>query len=223
MNDPHPSGKEFVDSLVDEMQTLFEKLDERQALEAESGGDVAIVPLLKLALDSELEAAELAGAWIPSTPEVDVKAMFAQQAADEMKHFDMIRQRLVELGEPEEAPPPATSKSALYQYLTTLRSTPERIAAGPFAREAVAEVRNAQFIELCRELGDERTETMYVEVIQPEEVLHNRRGRELLARYAETPEAQEAARTAMRNSLAIADELSTLAEASTGLRPIPVS
>ena len=148
-------------------------------------------------------------------------------ADTELRKYDKICSvavsRLLDLGEPEASLEAPSGRSALYHYLLTLRSTVERVAAGPFAREAIAEVRNQQFIELCAELGDERTEKMYADVIQPEEVEHNRAGRTLLARYATTPELQHAAQVAMRSSLAIADELSTLAEATTGLSPIPVS
>lgn len=223
MSETAQPAETFVDALVDEMTQLFDRLEERQTLEAESEGDVAIVTLLKLALQSEVEAAELAGSWIASTPEYDVKAMFAQQAADEMKHYEMIRSRLLELGETESSLEPTSQRSALYQYLLTLRGTPERIAAGPFAREAVAEVRNRQFIEFCEEVGDDRTRSMYTEVIQPEEIEHHRSGRKLLERYALSAEDQRRSLEAMRTSLAIADELSTLAEHATGLRPIPVS
>lgn len=223
MSDNPADPKMFVDGLVDEMQRLFDRLDEGQTLEAESDGDVAVVTLLKLAMESEIEAAELAGSWIASTPELDVKSMFARQAADEMKHYEMIRDRLLELGETEESLRPSATRSALYQYLQTLRTTPERIAAGPFAREAVAEVRNRQFIDFCREVGDDETLRLYAEVIQPEEIEHNRQGRRLLERHASTAAEQRAAATAMRASLAIAEELSTLTEATTGLSPIPVS
>jgi hypothetical protein len=113
--------------------------------------------------------------------------------------------------------------SPLYQYLRTLNTTVERVAAGPFAREAVAKVRNAQFIELCRALGDERTAALYVDVIQPEEVHHQRLGRDLLIKYATTAELQALAASATRNSLAIADELRSLAQKATGLQYIPVS
>ncbi|MEM9409184.1 MAG: ferritin-like domain-containing protein, partial [Acidobacteriota bacterium] len=129
MTETRTDPKAFVDGLVDEMKQLFDRLEEGETLEAESGGDVAMVTLLKLALESELEAAELAGSWIASTPEPDVKSMFARQAADEMKHYEMIRDRLLELGESEESLSPSPTRSALYQYLQTLRTTPERIAA----------------------------------------------------------------------------------------------
>ncbi len=217
------TGSEFVDSLVSEIDALFARLDARETLESESDGDVEIVTLLALALRSEVEAAEIAGMWLPSTTELDVKAAFARQCGDEMKHYQLIRDRLAELGEPYQDSSLGDERSPLYHYLRGVRRTVERVAAGPFAREAVAEVRNHQFIELCESLGDHTTAELYRQVIQPEEVEHNRLGRQLLAKYATTPELQELAAVAARNSLAIADELRTLTEKATGFPLIPVS
>ena len=48
-------------------------------------------------------------------------------------------------------------------------------------------------------------------------------GRKVLERLCPTPALQRLATQAARNTLAIADELSTLAERSTGMHSIPVS
>lgn len=218
------TGNEFVIQLQTELERLFAQLGEHETLVSESGGDVDVVTLLKLALGSELEASELAALWMPSTPEIDVKRMLAQQCSDEMKHYDLITRRLAEMGEDaSDFDPVAEGYSPLYHYLRPLRTTVERIAAGPFTGEAVAEVRNAQFIAYCRSVGDEATADLYEEIIQPEEIHHHRLAAELLARYCTTPELQERATTAMRNALAIADELRTLKQKTTGLASIPVS
>lgn len=217
-------SKTFVAGLVDEMQALFSQLGERGALEAESEGNVEIITLLKLALISELEASEIAAYWLPTTPEIDAKSVLAEQVADEMRHYNLILGRLEELGEDMSGfDPHAGGHGPLYHYLRGLRSTIERIAAGPFACEAVAEVRNAQFIQLCHSHGDTETARLYEEIIQPEEIHHHRRGREVLEHYATSPESQELAAAATRSSLAIADELKNLAEKTTGLHTIPVS
>ena len=71
--------------------------------------------------------------------------------------------------------------------------------------------------------SDEETARLYEEIIQPEEIHHHRLAAELLERYCDTPERQEAARAAMHNALAIADELRTLKQKTTGLSNIPVS
>ena len=218
-------GKGYVSGLVAEMSTLFSRLGERETLEAESEGQVEVVTLLRLALASELEASELAAQWMPTTPEIDVKLLLAEQCGDEMKHYALICHRLEELGEPPEAgDAPAEGYSPLYHYLRGLRSTVERVAAGPFAREAIAEVRNDQFVRFCEAVGDEATARLYRETIGPEEVKHHQHARELLERLCTTPEAQELAGSAVRTTLAIADELRTLAEKTTGRHgPIPVS
>ncbi|KAB2963261.1 MAG: ferritin-like domain-containing protein [Thermoanaerobaculia bacterium] len=216
-------SREFVAGLVAEMRALFARLGEQGALEAEAQGSVDVVTLLGLALRSELEAAELAGFWMATTPEIDARLVFGRQCGDEMQHYQLICDRLRELGREPEADPLAAGFSPLYHYVKGLRSTVERMAAGPFAREAIAEVRNEQFIALCERLGDGATARLYREVIQPEEILHHRLGREFLERHCTTPAAQEAAAAAARATLAIADELSALAEKSTGMRTIPVS
>lgn len=218
------NSKEFVAQLVEEMDRLFARLGETETLESESDGDVDVVTLLRLALKSELEASELAGFWMPTTPEVDAKMALALQCGDEMKHYGMISQRLVELGEDlTDFDPLAEGHSPLYQYLRGLRTTVERIAAGPFASEAIAQVRNAQFVSFCRSVGDEDTASLYADIIQPEEAHHHHLGREILEKYATTPELQELVASAVRNTLAIADELSNLAAKTAGTHSIPVS
>ncbi len=215
---------EFVAEMVREMDRLFARLGEHETLESESDGRVEVVTLLKLALGSELEAAEIAGFWMTTTPELDGKFVLAHQCGDEMKHYRLISDRLAELGEDVSGfDPLADGHSPLYEYMRTLRTTPERIAAGPFASEAIAEIRNAQFISFCRTVGDEETARLYETTIHPEEINHYREGREFLERHATTPEIQEAVAQAVRSTLAIADELRTLTEKITGMRGIPTS
>jgi bacterioferritin (cytochrome b1) len=218
------NGEEFVAHLEGEMGELFDHLGETETLEAESEGRVDVVTLLRLALQSEMEASEIAALWMPTTPELDAKQVLAHQVGDEMKHYDLIARRLGELGEDLAGfDPLADGYSALYQYLRPLRTTVERIAAGPFAGEAIAEVRNAQFIAFCRSVGDEGTARLYEEVIQPEEVHHHRIAADFLARHCTTPELQELAAAAARNTLAVADELRTLEEKRSGIRNVPLS
>jgi hypothetical protein len=84
-------------------------------------------------------------------------------------------------------------------------------------------VRNAQFIAFCRSAGDQGTARLYEEVIQPEEVHHHELAAGVLATHCTTAERQQAAAASMRNTLAIADELRTLAEKTTGMHNIPSS
>jgi bacterioferritin (cytochrome b1) len=218
------SAETFVAGLVAEMHELFDQLGETETLESESDGNVDVVVLLELALQSELEASEIAALWMPTTPEMDAKQVLAHQVGDEMKHYDLIVKRLAALGEDMAGfDPLAGGYSAMYHYLRPLRTTVERIAAGPFAGEAIAEVRNAQFIAFCRTVGDDVTAELYEKVIQPDEVKHHRIAAQWLARHCTTPELQRTAAEAARNTLAIADELRTLEKKRSGLANIPVS
>src|SRR6185436_12932881 len=175
---PTVNSKEFVASLVEEMNRIFAQLGETDTLESESEGKVDVVSLLRLALKSELEASELAGLWMPTTPEVEAKMILALQCGDEMRHYGLISQRLAELDfDPADFDPLADGHSPLYQYLRGLRTTVERIAAGPFTSEAIATVRNAQFVSFCRSVGDDGTARLYDDVIQPEEQHHHELGR----------------------------------------------
>ncbi len=150
-------SKAFVTGLVDEMRRLFARLGAQQTLEADGAMDV--VTLLKLALKSELEASELAGFWMPTTPEVEAKLVFAQQCGDEMKHYRLIAHRLAELGETLEAfDPLAEGYSPLYQYLRGLQDH-GRAAGGGAVHHARRSPSCAtlQFIAFCRSVGDDAT------------------------------------------------------------------
>ena len=52
--------------------------------------------------------------------------------------------------------PLAAGYSPMFQYLKGLATDVERVAAGQFTREAIAMVKNRQFIELCERAGDDR-------------------------------------------------------------------
>lgn len=214
----------FVADLVAQMQRLFAGLGNEAMLELEPGGRPEVTSLLKMALKSELEAAEIAAHWLPSTAEIDAKTVFAEQCSDELKHYNLIVSRLEQLGEDMSGFSPfADGHSPLFRYLRGLRTTIERVAAGPFACEAVAEVRNRQFIDFCRRAGDHRTADLYENIIHPEESHHHRRGREILEKYATTPELQALAAAATHSSLAIADELRSIVERTTGFQNPPFS
>ena len=207
------------------MDQLFARLGETETLEAESEGQVDVVTLLRLALKSELEASELAGFWLPTTPEVDAKMALALQCGDEMKHYGLISQRLAELGED----------------LDRLRSAGRRPQPALPVPARPAHHGRADRRRPLRQRGDRRDPqrpvrrllplggrrrrppSLYDETIQPEEVHHHHLGREILEKYATTPELQELAAAAVRNTLAIADELRNLAAKTTGVHNIPVS
>ena len=216
------TAEEFVRELDARNQAVLARLAPDATLAPEVSGDLTVPNLLKVALKNEIEATEIAARWLVTTDDADVKMAFARQAGDEAKHYRMIADRLRELGvDTRGLNPLGKGYGPLFQYLDTLRTTVERVAAGQFTREAIAVVKNRQFIEFCDRAGDRVTATLYRDVIEPDERFHHELGRSLLLRTATTPEAQDAARGAAARTLALAEELQTAALRTAGIHHAP--
>jgi uncharacterized ferritin-like protein (DUF455 family) len=216
------TAAEFVAGLDAENQAALRALAPDATLKAEVRGALNVPNLLKVALRNEVEATEIAARWLVATDDVRVKMAFARQAGDEAKHFRMIAERLRELGvDPEAVDPLAGGFGPLFQYLDSLTTTVERVAAGQFTREAIAVVKNRQFIDFCERVGDAATATLYREVIEPDERYHHELGRSLLLRLAATDEAQARAARAARRTLELAEELQQKALATAGIHHAP--
>jgi len=216
------TAEEFVRRLEGENQSLLGRLAPDDTLKPEVEGDLNVVNLLKVALKNEIEATEIAGRWLVTTDDVDVKLAFARQVGDEAKHYRLIADRLRALGvELGSFDPLAKGYGPLFTYLDSLTTTVERVAAGQFTREAIAVVKNRQFIEFCERAGDRETATLYRDVIEPDERYHHDLGRRLLLRLATSDDAQAAAARAARKTLELADELQRHALATAGIHHAP--
>ncbi|HEY5726900.1 MAG TPA: ferritin-like domain-containing protein [Methylomirabilota bacterium] len=216
------TSQEFVQALDRENQALLRRLEPEATLKPEVEGSLTVLNLLKVALKNEVEATEIAARWLVRTDDVDVKLAFARQAGDEAKHYRLIADRLRELGfDARGFDPLAKGYGPLFQYLDSLETTVERVAAGQFTREAIAVVKNRQFIEFCERAGDGATATLYRDIIEPDERFHHELGRRLLLRFATSPESQEAARRAAARTLSLAEELQTAALRTAGIHHAP--
>jgi len=216
------TADEFVRQLGAENDALLARLAPDDTLKPEVEGALNVPNLLKVALKNEIEATEIAARWLVATPEVDVKLALARQVGDEARHYGLIASRLRELGfDPDAVNPLAQGYGPLFQFLDSLTTTVERVAAGQFTREAIAVVKNRQFIEFCERAGDRGTATLYRDVIEPDERHHHDLGRRLLLRLATTAESQDAARAAARRTLALAEELQARALATAGIHHAP--
>src|SRR5262245_35147325 len=159
--------------------------------------------MLQIALANEISVSELAAAWMPTTSELDVKLAFARQAGDEAGHFQLVSDRLAAFGfDVASFVPPAASP--LFEYLRSLTSTVERVAAGLFTLEALAWGVNENFMAFCARRGDDETVRIYREYIQPDERAHQLMGRRLLDRHTPEPEQRRAAREVVGRVLEIA-------------------
>jgi uncharacterized ferritin-like protein (DUF455 family) len=161
---------------------------------------------LRLALRQELEAAQIAALWIPSSKALDVKLSWIKLCGDEGKHYRLIETRMQQLGiEPMTDDPLAGGTSKLYDYLATLHDEVERIAAAQYTREAIGHLRNEQFIDFCERAGDKSTAGLYRKQIQPDEWAHVQSGRSLLLKYAADETSRQAARRVAQKTLEIAE------------------
>jgi len=170
-----------------------DKAERLAVLAAASDATAEPRTLLHVALANEINVAELAALWVPTTPEVDVKLAFARQAGDEAGHFQLVGERLTALGVDVAAFHPP-EPNALFAYLRGLATTVERIAGGLYALEAIAYAVNETFMAFCTARGDAETVRIYREYIQPDERAHHELGKRLLARHATTLELQRTAR-----------------------------
>lgn len=185
-----------------------------------SGASGDAEKMLQVALVNEISVSELAAAWMPGTPEVDVKIALARQAGDEAGHFQLVADRLVALGfELAGFRPPAANP--LFDYLRGLSTTVERLAAGLFVLESIAYSVNENFMAYCHQRGDAETVRIYREYIQPDELRHHKLGRQLLARYATEPQSQQRAKEVVGRVLEIATVARAQAAARMGTACLP--
>jgi hypothetical protein len=199
------SAKEFVEELKEYVNGKLASLD---LLKDEGPGladKAEVVRRLKVALKNELEAAELAALWIPSTPEAEVKLAFARQAGDEARHYHLIEKHLQEWDiDLTDFNPTAGGYGPMFTLLQGLGSTVERVAGAHFTREALALKKNEQFIEFCERAGATQIAELYRKHIQPDEGWHVEIGHRVLSRYATTAEEQAKARRAVEAVLELA-------------------
>jgi 1,2-phenylacetyl-CoA epoxidase catalytic subunit len=216
------TAEEFVRDLAAQNDTLLRRLEPEATLTPEVEGELTVPKLLQVAVRNEVEATEIAARWLATTDDLAVKMAFARQCGDEARHYRLILDRLRELGvDPATLDPLGRGWSPLFQFLDGLPTTVERVAAGQFTREAIAVVKNRQFIEFCERAGDRATAALYRDVIEPDERYHHELGRSLLLRLAATGEAQALARRAAARTLALAEELQAAALRTAGIHHAP--
>jgi uncharacterized ferritin-like protein (DUF455 family) len=189
----------------------------RTSLAADAPGDAT--QLLQIALANEINVSELAAAWMPTTRELDVKLAFARQAGDEAGHFQLVANRLAALG--FDVSSFAPTDNPLFQYLRSLTTTVERIAAGLVTLESIAYGVNENFMALCQQRGDLATVEIYRAYIQPDEQRHQQLGQQLIAKYATTPELQQLAQNTVARLLEIAGATRASAAARLGTACFP--
>jgi len=146
---------------------------------------------------NELRSVELLAAWIPYTGEREIRELLAGQLDDEHRHWQLLRARLITLGEDPDAYRPLPEWEQLFDWLIACRTRPtlERLAMFQFAGETQSCEGFETLIRLARDVDPETAE-VYASAILPDEYRHAAIGRRALTLLADTPETQCIAREA---------------------------
>jgi 1,2-phenylacetyl-CoA epoxidase catalytic subunit len=152
------------------------------------------IRVMQSRLFNEMRAADLFGAWLKTTPELDVKATMAESAHEEMVHAQLLSKRIRDLGAEPFDYRPLPAQIAMFNAMEGLSETCERIAGLSLAGETVANY----LIQMCLNSTDvpEWIKQPYRRITQDEEG-HGSVPQEYLRRYATTDERQDRARRAV--------------------------
>jgi hypothetical protein len=213
-------GNEFVNKLKAENEAILAKIDEPPLSSGIPKGEL-LAPLVKMALKNEIEAAEIAAEWVSTTPELHAKLALARHAGDEARHYQLIEEKARAMGISLDGFRPLDPPSPVLNYLRTLATTPERIAAALVAREAMGGRRNVQFLAFLDRIGQRELAALYRDIINPDEDRHHLSGCAVLAELATAAETQQAARRAALGLLETGDRVRSNALQSTGAPVIP--
>jgi rubrerythrin len=190
------SSEDFVRELLEPIHAFCRSLD--GAPPAYSyiplKSDAERVRVMQSRLYNELRAADLFGMWLKTTPELDVKAMMAESAHEEMTHAGLLSKRIHDLGAEPFDYKPLPAQTAMFNAIEGLSDTCERIAGFSLAGETVANY----LIQMCLKSPSvpEWIKEPYRRITEDEEG-HGSVPQTFLKRYATTDERQERARRAI--------------------------
>lgn len=194
------AARDFVRTLGAENAAFWTDRDVR--LDAAAAPSVRLEQIryrMRQGVYNELRSVELIAAWIPFVPEREIRALLPGQLDDEHRHYQLLRRRLLDLGDDPDAYRPLPEWQALFDWLVACRTRPtlEKLAMFQFAGETQSCDGFETLIALAADV-DPETAALYRDAILPDERRHAAIGRRALALLCETSEAQHAARAACR-------------------------
>lgn len=156
--------------------------------------------VMKSRLHNELRAADLFGTWLKTTPELDVKAIMAESAHEEMGHAQMLAKRIRDRGSDPFDYRPLPAQTAMFNAIEGLSDTCQRMAGFSLAGEAVATYLTQKCLQAVS--VPDWIKQPYRKITLDEEG-HGSVPQEILRRYATTEERQDYARRAVAMRLVL--------------------
>lgn len=192
----------FVQELVDQIAAFCHTLDDAPPAYSyiPLTTDEQRVRVMQSRLFNEGRAADLFGSWLRSTPELEVKYIFAESAHEEMEHAQILSGRIENLGAAPFDYRPLPAQVAMFNALELLPDTVQRLAGFSLAGEAVA-------IYLINKSLDAPSVPDWIKEpyrhITEDEESHSSMPQEALRRYATTEPLQDGARRAVAMRLVL--------------------
>ena len=196
------TSKDFVAELLTMVDSFCRTLDAHPPAYSyiPLGSDEERTRVMKSRLHNEVRAAELFGTWLKTTPELEVKAIMAKAAHEEMEHAQLLPKRISDLGfEPFEYQA-LPAQTAMFNAIEGLTDTCQRMAGFSLAGEAVATYLTQKCLQAAT--VPDWIKQPYQRIAQDEEG-HGSIPQEILLRYATTEERQEGARRAVAMRLTL--------------------
>lgn len=190
--------RDFVRALADENAAFWRGRDVRQDPDASPAVRLAqLRARMRQGVYNELRSVELIAAWLPHVPEREIQSLLPGQLDDEHRHYRLLRQRMIDLGEDPDGFRPLPEWEALFDWLVACRARPtwEKLAMFQFAGETQSCEGFETLIALGRDV-DPETAKLYETAILPDEYKHAAIGRRALTLLCDSPSRQTAARAA---------------------------
>lgn len=196
------TGKDFVAELLAMVNDFCGTLDAQPPAYSyiPLRSDEERVRVMKSRLFNEVRAAELFGTWLKTTPELEVKAIMAESAHEEMEHAELLSKRIGDLGFEPFDYQPLPAQTAMFNAIEGLTNTCQRMAGFSLAGEAVATYLTQKSLQAPT--VPDWIKQPYRRITQDEEG-HGSIPQEILQRYATTAERQEGARRAVAMRLVL--------------------
>lgn len=194
--------EEWIGVLVRRREELWQNFQWRGAGEGNGArghlGKARRIAGLQLGVYMERRAAEVASRWILLLDAVELKLQLCRYVSDELHHCQLLRQRLLALGEDpdHQVRHPLPEWAALWALMEGFGTPVEFFAGNQFAHEAWAPRLTEQFLTRIVSV-DPETVTLYRQKILPDEPHHIEFGRQALTQLASTPALRELAYRAL--------------------------
>jgi hypothetical protein len=191
-------AREFVRALADENAAFWRDRDVRQDPGADATTRLAqLRARMRQGVYNELRSVELIASWLPHVPEREIRELLPGQLDDEHRHYRLLRQRMLDLGEDPDGFRALPEWEALFDWLVACRTRPtwEKLAMFQFAGETQSCEGFETLIALAKDIDPESAE-LYRTAILPDEYRHAAIGRRALTLLCDSPARQAAARAA---------------------------